>query len=146
MVELCHKTDYCASNAVFAKKLIITAARTRSLSPKSSSLRSIALVVRRALPTKRQRLLGNLLFSLSKNPFQKKGFFVMVGKSCGGARRWAYSFNGKTSHSKREVPGSSPGGPAKTTSERSERLCFCRVRLVAERAAPQTLQSMYFVI
>ncbi len=26
---------------------------------------------------------------------------------------WAYSFNGKTSVSKTEVPGSSPGGPAK---------------------------------
>lgn len=25
---------------------------------------------------------------------------------------WAYSFNGKTSVSKTEVPGSSPGGPA----------------------------------
>jgi hypothetical protein len=28
------------------------------------------------------------------------------------SQKRVYSFNGKTSHSKREVPGSSPGGPA----------------------------------
>lgn len=53
---------------------------------------------------------------------------------------WAYSFNGKTSVSKTEVPGSSPGGPATTIadSERSRRLFCCGEDRQDEKAGAES--------
>lgn len=57
---------------------------------------------------------------------------------------WAYSFNGKTSVSKTEVPGSSPGGPANKKTPLGMFFCLrAHVALGGLRPGLENLVSIF---